>query len=234
MDEDENDSPAFGTERQRAEAASVAEIDEMAATIASTLSHPEGDSLPRDGVLSGLQVKSRGLTREELVAWWRDARQRLAAALTPLDAKARLPWVGPDMSARSFATARLMECWSHGLDALEAAGVQPVDSDRLKHIAHLGYATRQFAYLTRDMEPPEDHLYVELQSPSGQTWIWGDSASAAGHIKGTVGDFCRVVTQRIHYTNTALKWDSEPAEDFLRVAQTFAGPPGEGRPPKGS
>ena len=36
--------------------AHLAEIDEMAATIASTLSHPEGDSLPRDGVLSGLQV----------------------------------------------------------------------------------------------------------------------------------------------------------------------------------
>ena len=54
----------------------------------------------------------------------------LAAALSPLDAKARLPWAGPPMSARSFATARLMEAWSHGLDAREAAGADGAPSSQ--------------------------------------------------------------------------------------------------------
>ena len=227
----ERQSPADGW-LMRDCIAHLAEVDDLAAVIASTGSPPDEESLPRVGVLSGRQVQSRALSRPELVGWWRSARQSLAAALTTLDPKTRLPWAGPEMSARSFATARLMECWSHGLDALEAAGVEAVDSDRLKHVAHLGFATRTFSYQTRGMEPPTDRMYVELTSPSGEIWIWGDASSADCRITGTAGDFCRVVTQRINYTDTNLKAEGESAEVFLHVAQAFAGPPGSGRPAK--
>jgi uncharacterized protein (TIGR03084 family) len=135
------------------------------------------------------------------------------------------------MSVRSFTTARLMEAWSHGLDALDAAGVTPVDTDRLRNIAHIGYATRDFAYRNRGLEPNPEPLRVELAAPSGATWTWGPE-DAPNRITGPAGDFCRVVTQRIHYTDTALEYEGDAAEEFLRIAQAFAGPTGAGRPPK--
>ncbi len=134
------------------------------------------------------------------------------------------------MSVRSFATARLMEAWSHGLDALEAEGVEPVDTDRLQNIAHFGYATRDFAYRNRGLEPNDEPLRVELAAPSGARWVWGPEEATA-RVTGTAGDFCRVVTQRIHYTDTALVTGGAAAREFLEVAQAFAGPPGAGRPP---
>ncbi len=213
--------------------AHLAEVDDSAAAVASGAARQmEAGGRSADGLRSALQDSSRHLTRIQLVDWWRAARQRLDQALRPLDAKTRLPWAGPPMSARSFATARLMECWSHGLDALDGAEIKPVHSDRLQHIAHLGYITRQFAYQTRGMEPNAEPLRVALRLPSGAGWSRGDD-DAPNVIAGTAVDFCRVVTQRIHYRDTDLNCTPGAAEEFLQVAQAFAGPPGEGRPQRG-
>jgi len=209
--------------------AHLAEVDDSAAAIASGAASAMGaGGRSDDGLRSALQDSSRQMTRVQLVDWWRAARDRLQDALRPLDARARLPWAGPPMSARSFATARLMECWSHGLDALDGAGLEPVHSDRLQHIAHLGYITRQFAYQTRGLEPNDEPLRVELTLPSGADWSRGPD-DATNVVSGLAPDFCRVVTQRIHYRDTALRYTSGAAEEFLQVAQAFAGPPGEGR-----
>jgi len=124
-----------------------------------------------------------------------------------------------------------MEHWSHGLDIHDAAGVPPVDTDRLRNIAHMGYITRDFAYRTRGLEPPTTPLYVELTAPSGETWRWGPP-DAPDRIEGTAGDWCRVVTQRIHADDTSLRCKGPHAREFLSVAQAFAGPPGKGRAPK--
>ncbi len=210
--------------------AHLAEVDDSAAAIASGAARTmAGGERSADGTRSALQDSSRAMTRRQLVDWWRAARVRLEAALRPLDARTRLPWAGPPMSARSFATARLMECWSHGLDALEGARVEPVHSDRLQHIAHLGYITRSFAYQTRGQEPNVEPLRVELALPSGAAWSRGE-ADAPNRVRGAAPDFCRVVTQRVHYRDTGLTWEGAAAEEFLQVAQAFAGPPGEGRP----
>jgi hypothetical protein len=42
------------------------------------------------------------------------------------------------------------------------------------------------------------------------------------------------VTQRIHPADTELEAMGENALEFLMIAQAFAGPPGQGRPKKGS
>ena len=220
-------------------AAHLAEVDEMAAAVvaerafppAGARRQPTSTAPSTEGVLSAGQQWARELTPAELLAWWREARARAVAALAPLDPRERLPWAGPPMSARSFVTARLMEYWAHGLDILEAAGVPAVDTDRLKHVAHLGYVTRDFAYRNRGLEPPTTPLYVELTAPSGAVWTWGPP-DAPDRIVGPAGDFCRGVVQRIHWSDTALRAEGEPAAEFLRVAQAFAGPPGSGRPPK--
>jgi uncharacterized protein (TIGR03084 family) len=166
-----------------------------------------------------------------VLGWWRDARRRLLAAAAACDPKERVPWFGPPMSVRTCVTARLMETWSHGLDIHDAAGRRPVDTDRLRHVAHLGYVTREFAYRNRGLEPPGTPLYVELTAPSGAVWAWGP-AGATDRITGPAGDFCRVVTQRLHPADTALRAEGDRASEFLRVAQAFAGPPGPGRPAK--
>lgn len=212
--------------------AHLAEVDDGAAAVASGAAQGlGGGERSADGLRSALQDSSRHLTRVQLVDWWRAARGRLQDALRPLDARARLPWAGPPMSARSFATARLMECWSHGLDALDGAGIEPIHSDRLQHIAHLGFITRGFAYQTRGLEPNSEPLRVQLTMPSGAEWTRGDD-DAANQISGSAPDFCRVVTQRIHYTDTDLRYRGVAAEEFLQLAQAFAGPPGEGREPQ--
>lgn len=211
--------------------AHLAEIDDLAAAVLAEGRLPERTEGERSGVLSAGQVRAQGMRVAALLGWWRDARERLARAALARDPGERLPWFGPPMSARSFVTARLMEAWSHGLDIHDTAGVLPRDTDRLRHVAHLGYVTRAFAYRTHGLAPPQTPLFVEVVAPSGAIWTWGP-ADAVDRITGTAGDFCRVVTQRIHPDDTALRTEGERAAEFLRVAQAFAGPPGGGRPPK--
>ncbi|MDA0351880.1 MAG: TIGR03084 family metal-binding protein [Chloroflexi bacterium] len=213
--------------------AHLAELDRTAAIIAETGAYPDGDRRPGDGVVTAGQLDARRLSIAELLSFWRESRARLATALKPLDGRDRLPWAGNTMSVRSFTTARLMEAWSHGLDAIESAGVTPVDSDRLRNIAHIGYATRDFAYRNRGLEPSAEALRVELTAPSGAIWSWGPD-DATARVTGTAGDFCRVVTQRIHYTDTGLEYTPGAAEEYLQIAQAFAGPTGAGRPPSGT
>jgi uncharacterized protein (TIGR03084 family) len=211
--------------------AHLAEMDALAAEIAETREYPRRERREGSGVLTATQLDARAKSIPDLLTWWRRERQRLAATLAPLDARDRLPWAGNTMSVRSFTTARLMEAWSHGLDAIEAAGATSEDGDRLRHIAHIGYATRDFAYGNRGLEPSAEPLYVELTAPSGARWSFGPE-DAPARISGPAGDFCRVVTQRIHYTDTALTCTPGAAEEFLQLAQAFAGPPGPGRPPQ--
>ena len=84
---------------------------------------------------------------------------------------AKLPWFGPPMSPPSMATARFMETWAHALDVYDAAArdraSRPEPTDRIKHVAHLGVRTRNFAFSVQEEEPPADEFRVELTAPSG-------------------------------------------------------------------
>lgn len=223
-------SPAEGW-TLRDTVAHLAEFDQTAAFALEQRQLPPPGG-PRTGVLTQGQLRARTLATADLLEEWRAARARLAKAAAVIDPRERLPWFGPPMSARSFVTARLMEAWSHGLDIHDAAGVTPVDTDRIHHVAQIGYLTRDFAYRTHGMEPPGTPLLVRLTAPSGAIWTFGPE-DAADRITGPAGDFCRVVTQRIHPSDTRLLAEGEHAATFLSVAQAFAGPPGSGRPPKG-
>ena len=175
-------------------------------------------------------ARGRGMAPGGVLDWWRTASGALIAAARTLGADARVPWFGPAMSAASFITARLMETWSHGLDVVDVVGARRPDTDRLRHVAFLGVRTRAYSYIARGMEQPAAPVRVELISPSGETWILGDAA-AADVIRGTATDFCRVVTQRRHVADTALKVHGPAAEEWMAIAQAFAGPPGQGRRP---
>ncbi|SHI18522.1 TIGR03084 family protein [Streptomyces sp. 3214.6] len=168
-----------------------------------------------------------------LLADWRAGREALADALRAAPAGARFPWYGPPMSAASMATARLMETWAHGLDVADALGVAAVPTDRLRHIVRLGVRTRDFAFGMHGLPTPFEEFRVELTGPSGELWTYGPP-DADDRVTGTALDFCRLVTQRAHRDDLALHAEGPDADQWLDVAQAFAGPPGKGRPPKGT
>lgn len=171
----------------------------------------------------------------DLLDRWRGGRAALLDSVAALDPKARPPWYGPPMSAMSFVTARLMETWAHGqdvVDGLTAAG-RPVArpaSARLRHIADLGVRTRGFSYAVRGREAPAGEVWVSLEAPTGEQWTWGDDASP-DRVSGPAQDFCLVVTQRRHLTDTRLAIEGPLAQEWMEIAQCFAGAPGPGRPP---
>ncbi|MGW3460631.1 TIGR03084 family metal-binding protein [Streptomyces olivaceoviridis] len=169
----------------------------------------------------------------ELLAAWRGGRAALDRALRDAPAGARFPWYGPPMSAASMATARLMETWAHGLDIADALGVVRPPTDRLRHVARLGVRTRDFAFGAHGLTPPDEEFRVELTAPSGQVWVYGDER-AAQRVTGPALDFCLLVTQRAHRDDLALTATGPDADRWLDIAQAFAGPPGTGRPPKGT
>jgi uncharacterized protein (TIGR03084 family) len=165
-----------------------------------------------------------------LLALWRSRFEALAKALSPLDPKARLAWYGPPMSARSFATARLMETWAHGQDVWDVMGRRRPGSPRLKHIAHLGVGTFGWTFVNRGLPVPEPAPWVDLLAPDDSHWTWGDPASA-NRVVGTADDFCMVVTQRRHVSDTSLAVQGEGAAQWMATAQCFAGPPADGPAP---
>lgn len=171
----------------------------------------------------------RALPPEEVVGWWRGARTQMLRAFWGADHSERVPWFGPPMSFASFVSARLMETWAHGQDVVDALGAEREPTERLQHVCHLGVRARRNSYSARGMEMPEGDVHVALAAPSGDTWTWGEPGGDA--ITGSALDFCLVATQRRHPSDTGLVVTGPLAEEWIGIAQAFAGPPGEGRRP---
>jgi len=165
-----------------------------------------------------------------LEAWRRD-REQLRVAVAGYPPGSRIPWFGPAMSPVAFLTARLMEAWAHGQDVADALGVERIPTDRLRHVAELGVRTRGWSYTVRGLAPPETPVYVELTAPSGDTWTWG-SPDAPDAVRGPALDFCLLVVQRRHRDDLALVATGADADQWLSIAQAFAGPPTDGRHPR--
>lgn len=168
----------------------------------------------------------------ELLADWRVTRGSLHDHLLTVEEGRKLPWFGPPMSAASMATARLMETWAHGLDVADALGVRRVPTARLRAIAHIGVRTRDFAYAVHGRTPPPEPFHVKLSAPAGvsgeQEWAWGPE-DAPQRVTGSAEDFCMLVTQRRARSELNLVAVGPDAEQWLGIAQAFAGPPGPGR-----
>ena len=184
-----------------------------------------------DGFVDRTALAGGRVAPADLLSRWRAARERLAAALRAHPDGERMPWFGPPMSAASMATARFMETWAHSLDVHEALGAEPEVTDRIRHVAHLGVRTRDFAFSVHGLDAPAEEFRVELTAPSGDLWSWGPEG-AGQSVRGSALDFCRLVTQRVHRDETDLVAQGRDATAWLGIAQAFAGPPGEGRAPR--
>jgi uncharacterized protein (TIGR03084 family) len=217
--------------------AHLAWTDEQALRAATD---PEGFSAWAAGAARELpalvdDAAARGAAAEpaRLLGRWRAGRGQLAERLAALPATTRLPWFGPPMSVTSMATARLMETWAHGIDVTDALRLPPSVSARLRHVAHLGVRTRDFAFGRHGLPAPAEPFRVELTAPDGEIWAWGPE-DAGQQVTGAALDFCLRVTQRRHRDDLGLRATGPDADRWLDVAQAFAGDPGGGRPPSGA
>jgi uncharacterized protein (TIGR03084 family) len=209
------------TDRQ----ATLAATDEQA--FAETVEQAQAD--PTGFVDAAAQAWSRR-DPARLLAEWRQGRTELAQALANVPSGQKLPWFGPPMGAASMATARIMETWAHGQDIADALGVRREPTARLRHVAHIGVRTVGFAFQVNGLPAPSEPIRFELTGPGGQAWTWNE-AGAANRITGPALDFCQLVTQRRHLDDLDLTVVGPVSEQFVRVAQAFAGLPGAGRKP---
>jgi uncharacterized protein (TIGR03084 family) len=140
------------------------------------------------------------------------------------------------MSARSFATMRLMETWAHGLDVkvavleritplpedeLEEDEEDPLaDTPRLRHIAWLGHKMLPFSFEEAGYTFPKQGIRVELMGPKYAAWRFGPEDTDQV-IRGMAGDWCRIVVQRQDASETGLKAVGESAERALEIARAY-------------
>jgi uncharacterized protein (TIGR03084 family) len=175
-----------------------------------------------------IAAEYRHLGAADLLRWFRGARQALLDSYASI---ARLPWYGLDMGPASSVTARLMETWAHGQDIADTLGIQRAATSRLRHVAHLGVRSLPYSYAVNGLPRPDAPIRVELAAPEGGQWTWGPE-DAADQVRGTALDFCLVVTQRRHRTDTGLVITGQTAGQWIAIAQAFAGEAGRGRPPR--
>ena len=173
-----------------------------------------------------------GLSGPELLREWRRFYTAMTARFSDCDPKKRLKWAGPDMSARSSITARLMETWAHGQEAYDHLGVIRQDEDRIHNIAILGTNTYKWTFLVRQEQIPGPMPFVRLKSPSGIFWEFGQD-NDQDTITGSATEFCQVVTQVRNVADTNLKVVGSVANEWMSKAQCFAGS-AEKPPPAGT
>lgn len=164
------------------------------------------------------------LARRELADAWVSQAMRLSVLLSERDPKDRLKWSGPGMAVRMFTTARQMETWAHGQEIYDVLSLKRLSRDRIKNIVVLGVKTFEWSFKNRGLNPPGPLPRVQLISPSGETWVWGDE-NADDLISGKADEFCQVVTQVRNVADTELEIVGNVSRQWMACAQCFAGPP---------
>ncbi|MEZ5998437.1 MAG: TIGR03084 family metal-binding protein [Hyphomonas sp.] len=176
----------------------------------------------RDGMRARERAFADGVHGNVLLNTWWQQVEETGALFRDADPKARLKWAGPEMSARSSITARLMETWAHGQEVFDALGAEREEADRLKNIVILGINTFGWTYAVRKEKPPGDMPHVRLTAPSGGVWEFGEPESPE-RVSGRAVEFCQVVTQTRNVKDTGLHVTGTVAEDWMSKAQCFAG-----------
>ena len=160
----------------------------------------------------------------QLLDDWFGTADTLVDRFIGLDPSSRLPWFGPDMGARMFLTARLMETWSHSQAIFDLAGLDRTHTDRVRHIATIGVKTFGWTFVNRNQEPPGLPPKVRLTGPSGVEWTWNED-NATDCVCGNAVEFCFVVTQSRNIADTDLEVEGLIAKQWMAMAQCFGGPP---------
>ena len=163
---------------------------------------------------------------------WRGFYRAMAKRWAEVDPRRRVAWVGPEMSARSSITARLMETWSHGQAVFDLFGLEREEHDRIRNVVVLGVNTYGWTWAVREREPPGPMPHLKLTAPSGAVWEYGED-DGENRIEGPAVAFAQVVAQTRNVADTDLGVTGPVAAEWMANAQCFAGPP-ETPPPPGA
>jgi uncharacterized protein (TIGR03084 family) len=205
--------------------------------VTTAVTDPDRFIADRNDAMKGVErfidtvaAANRSRSGADTYARFTSARAAMVAAFETADPSQRVPWYGPEMSLASAVTARIMETWAHGQDIFDALAVPHPVTPALRQVAHIGVRALPNSFVTRSLDVPTDPVRVELAAPDGEVWTWGPD-DATNRVEGPAEDFCLVVTQRRHLDDTRLVATGDVAQQWLMIAQAFAGPPGPGRHP---
>lgn len=173
-------------------------------------------------------INNHDRSGQDLFRWFIESRHLLIKSSRNISPKQRIPWYGSEMSVASALTARLMETWAHGYDIFEALKMPYVPTNALRHVVFLGLQALPSSFSTNGLEAPKSVVQIKSKSPSGDIWQFGPS-DASNVIYGDAFELALVVTQRIHVDDTGIRSIGPVADQWIHIAQAFAGPPGSGR-----
>lgn len=163
--------------------------------------------------------KGRKMRPQDVIEWWRGGRAKVVEPLSHMNGEDRIAWIAGSMSARTFATMRLMENWAHGLDIYGAMKAQIEDTARIRHICFLGWKTLPYAFKAADMD--YSPVRVEVIGPAYAKWVFGP-ADTDQIIKGPAGEFARLAVRRIKRRDAKnLKAAGEVADTALEVVRAY-------------
>lgn len=181
-----------------------------------------GLQLSGDGIDDAMDrlVRAERAEPDVVFARWRTARREAVAALRAADPKQPLQWAAAPLKPATLATTRLAEHWAHGLDITEPLGIDFPDTDRLRHVAWLGYGSLPYASALKGLEPHP--VFCELVGPDGSVWRYGPE-DAESTISGSAGAFCRVGAQRLAPDDSGLTTTGPHGAEVLGVLRNYAG-----------
>jgi len=175
------------------------------------------------------QTITKGIQGPELLSMWKEYYTDMTERFAVADPKKRVKWMGPDMSVRSSISARHMETWAHAQELYDSLGLDRINEDRIKNIVIIGNNTFKWCFTVHKKSLPSIRPYLKLISPSGEIWEYNEF-SEEHKIEGLAEEFCQVVTQVRNIKDVNLKLTGSIAEEWMSVAQCFAG--GAEQPPK--
>ena len=175
------------------------------------------------------QTITKGIQGPELLSMWKEYYTDMTDRFAVADPKKRVKWMGPDMSVRSSISARHMETWAHAQELYDSLGLDRINEDRIKNIVIIGNNTFKWCFTVHKKSLPSIRPYLKLISPSGEIWEYNEF-SEEHKIEGLAEEFCQVVTQVRNIQDVNLKLTGSIAEEWMSVAQCFAG--GAEQPPK--
>ena len=192
----------------------------VAASAAAGAPDVEWSADPRsiDDVMDEL-VRAERTASAAVFERWRSARRAAITALRTADPQQPLAWAAASLKPRTLATTRLAEHWAHGLDITIPLKIDFPDTDRLRHVAWLGYSTLPYAFFVEDQESRD--VFCELTGPDGTVWSFGPP-TADSTISGSAGAFCRVGAKRLAPEESGLRTTGPYGDTALRLLRNYA------------
>ncbi len=163
-------------------------------------------------------ARGREMRPQDVIEWWRGGRAKVIEPLSHMSEHDRVEWIQGSMSAKTFATFRLMETWAHGLDIYQALEIEVEDTPRIRHVCWLGWKTLPYAFKEAGVD--YSPIRVEVIGPGYAKWVYGPEETE-DLIKGPASDWARIVVRRLAPSDHHLKINGETAARAIEVAQAY-------------